>query len=534
MSSEKSMTFGDAIDLSHHLSTLSRNRVPSPLKELQKYWGRPGIISLAGGLPSPEYFPFDAVKADGLFSSTFPATTAPQAKSTFSWLWDIFSASKVATTPITIPKFPEHSNDINLATYLQYSTAEGQPHLLKIVNELTTKVYKPAYANFQTMLHAGNTDGWLKAVNTLCNDGEGVLTDEWTYPSAIASMKPYGVNPVPVAMDGQGMSSIALREVLSSWDEKARRMPRPHVMYIVPVGQNPTGATMLSARKKEIYDICVEYDIIIVEDDPYYFMQEGPYVAPSRRTPCGTGRELGDEEYINSLAPSFLRFDYQGRVVRLDTFSKTIAPGCRLGWYTCNPLFAERLLRQAETSTQAPCGFGQSIVASLLIDWQYSGYLRWLKGLGSQYRLRRDFFIDCLASKFHLEFGSSVCNRFTGSLTYVAYSKLSRHGEKFVKKPLFSFMPPSSGMFVWLRFDFEGHPKVEELGPETLEKKLWIAMAEGGLLIGAGSIFAANPTDKTDGTVGHFRISFSNTEFDALKKAVDIMAQVLDKFYQDL
>jgi len=77
-------------------------------------------------------------------------------------------------------------------------------------------------------------------------------------------------------------------------------------------------------------------------------------------------------------------FDYQGRVIRLDTFSKvtgricvltfgwlertfyqTIAPGSRLGFFTCNGVFAERLERQGETSTQAPCGFGQvSIVAS--------------------------------------------------------------------------------------------------------------------------------------------------------------------------
>lgn len=53
------------------------------------------------------------------------------------------------------------------------------------------------------------------------------------------------------------------------------------------------------------------------------------------------------------------RVDTQGRVIRLDTFSKTIAPGVRLGWFTCNPMFAERLERQGEVSTQAPCGVGQ-------------------------------------------------------------------------------------------------------------------------------------------------------------------------------
>ena len=53
-------------------------------------------------------------------------------------------------------------------------------------NEFTSKVYKPGYKNFATLVHAGNTDGWGKAVTTLCNPGEGVLTEEWTYPSAMA------------------------------------------------------------------------------------------------------------------------------------------------------------------------------------------------------------------------------------------------------------------------------------------------------------------------------------------------------------
>lgn len=83
---------------------------------------------------------------------------------------------------------------------------------------------------------------------------------------------------------------------------------------------------MQMQRKKEIYDICVEFgasnpiirqrfpheehdkkpDIIIVEDDPYYFLQEGPYILPYRRALVPEGSEPSDEEYLRSLAPSFL------------------------------------------------------------------------------------------------------------------------------------------------------------------------------------------------------------------------------------
>jgi aromatic amino acid aminotransferase I / 2-aminoadipate transaminase len=103
-------------------------------------------------------------------------------------------------------------------------------------------------------------------------------------------------------------------------------------------------------------------DVIIVEDDPYFFLQQDAYVPRSARkgaTSASLFKDDDEQAFIDSLAPSFVKFDYEGRVVRCDSFSKTIAPGSRLGWFTCNEVFAERFERQSETSTQAPCGFGQ-------------------------------------------------------------------------------------------------------------------------------------------------------------------------------
>lgn len=179
------------------------------------------------GLPHPSYFPFDKIKVDALTSDTFSIDAHETgSKGTLSWIWSLLSNSKDNIMPISIPKYPENPEDVNLAAALQYGLAKGLPQLQTIVHEFSMTVYKPAYANFATTLHDGNTDGWNKAVMTLCNPGEGILTSEWTYPSAIASMKPHNVNPVPVGMDGEGMSSVSLREVLSNWDEETRGMPR--------------------------------------------------------------------------------------------------------------------------------------------------------------------------------------------------------------------------------------------------------------------------------------------------------------------
>ena len=132
---------------------------------------------------------------------------------------------------------------------------------------------------------------------------------------------------------------------------------------------------------------------------------------------------------------------------------QTVAPGSRLGWFTCNPIFAERLLRQGETSTQAPCGFGQALVSQLLITWTPDGYIRWLRGLGQQYTDRRDHFIDLLNAKFHIRNSTSEHSFWNGCTVYDAYPKTGGVGEKygsFGKAKYFSFTAPAAGMFIWV------------------------------------------------------------------------------------
>lgn len=95
--------------------------------------------------------------------------------------------------------------------------------------------------------------------------------------------------------------------------------------------------------------------------------------------------------------PSFLQLDYQGRVIRLETFSKTLAPGSRLGFSITNPIFTERLLRAAEVEVQAPNGWSQVIITGLMQTWGIRGYLTWLANLRDEYQLRRDEMVSASA-----------------------------------------------------------------------------------------------------------------------------------------
>lgn len=250
-----------AIDLSHHLSELSKKRQTSPLKGLAKYFGRPGLISLAGGATT--FIPSDLLRMAEMFARhaqrgllpvrehwrrryaimwkllelnlmTCPAALIPESfavkadeqESSVSWFWKLFGKPKERTNPITVPKFPTKPDEINLAVALQYGMSTGLPQLQKFIDEFIAKVYQPAYSNCESLVQTGNTDGWSRAMQTLCNPGEMILTEDWTYPSALASARPFGIEPVPVPMDKEGMKSDELRKVLAEWDEKARGAKR--------------------------------------------------------------------------------------------------------------------------------------------------------------------------------------------------------------------------------------------------------------------------------------------------------------------
>ncbi|KAL4247015.1 Class-I pyridoxal-phosphate-dependent aminotransferase-like protein [Abortiporus biennis] len=524
-----------AIDLSHHLSDLSRAREVSPLKGLARYFGKPGVISLSGGMPSADYFPYDNVSANILAPDSFALDSN---SSSVSWFWRLFGSS-TKTQPITVPKYPTKPDQVNLATSLQYGTSKGLPQLVDFIKEFVEDVFQPAYSDATVLLQTGNTDAWSRTVLTLCNRGEMFLTEEWTYPSAIASSHPYGISPASVKMDGEGMRSDDLRQVLASWNEEERGAKRPHLLYTVPIGQNPSGATMGLQRKKEIYDICVEYDIIIVEDDPYYFLQEGPYHLKFERE-ARSSSTTDTESFFANLAPSYLRIDYQGRVIRLDTFSKTIAPGSRLGWFTCSPLIAERFERHGETTAQAPCGFGQALITQLLITWGQKNWARWLHGLAVEYTHRRNFLIDSLAEEFHIRKSIGTQDVWNGLEVYDAYLKPIQNtsgdiSEKFdIGTKMFSFVPPTSGMFVWIQLHFDNFPSLKDDDDDkTYEMKLWEALAEEGLLIAPGWFFSAHVDQAPPKKVGNFRIAFSFGDEETMKKSTAIIGKVFREFFKD-
>ena len=265
-------------------------------------------------------------------------------------------------------------------------------------------------------------------------------------------------------------------------------------------------------RRKRIYALCQKYDILIVEDDPYYFLQMQDYGSKS-------AYPTSESEFLDSLIPSYLRIDVDGRVLRCDSFSKVIAPGSRAGWITASPIFIERLTRHAEVGTQATSGWTQSFIAKLLVDeWKMKGWIEWLKGLGFEYTKRRDYIVGAMNKEFEIEAADQVEE---GS--YVVVSQ---------RKSLISFVPPMAGMFLWIRVALEFHPRYDGSNSVELMDELWkrIAVTED-LLIAPGKMFAAGDKQR-DEAAKYFRVAFSVGEKEDVDEMVKRFARAIRWFFK--
>ena len=115
------------------------------------------------GLPSPSYFPFASLKAEALAKDFFPLASPSSIRSTsspsLSWLWRLLGSDD-NMTQIEVPKAPTpNDGGLNLSTALQYGPATGIAPLQRFIKEFTGKVYQPAYSDWKTLVHTGNTDG---------------------------------------------------------------------------------------------------------------------------------------------------------------------------------------------------------------------------------------------------------------------------------------------------------------------------------------------------------------------------------------
>lgn len=198
---------------------------------------------------------------------------------------------------------------------------------------------------------------------------------------------------------------------------------------------------------------------------------------------------------------SYFARDVDGRVVRLDSFSKVFGPGMRLGWASASQQLIERLWRVGETTTQTPNNLAQALLASYLAEpeqitaaagsssppanqggWGLSGWLRWLHALRLSYEAKRDTFLDA----FH----------------------------EHVPQDLVSTVPARGGMFQWLQVDLEKHPRFNGDNTRELIDELAESLMDAGVLVMPARLFVieSKPGERNDLTLAAFRATFAGSE----------------------
>ncbi|KAI1170307.1 pyridoxal phosphate-dependent transferase [Nemania sp. FL0916] len=553
-------------DMSHHFSDVSMAREPNALKKFYRFFAIPGIGNFAGGLPNAQFFPFDTLEAQSAHPTRWtPTPNRPGADDPSSVTAPAKASTRGAktTSHVVVPhedSTADLTKKIDLTTALQYGQASGYPPLLSFVRQFTRECLHPNVpyqGGPETALTVGSTDGYSKVLELFTNvwvegkndirERPGLLIEVFAYPSILSQSKPRGVQICPVEIDEEGMAPYGpggLEDVLANWDDAKGK--RPHLLYIVSMGDNPTSGVVSLQRRRELYKICSKYDVIIVEDEPYWYLQYPSAEleeAKARNKPipefkiANTLPKKSGHSFLDSLAPSFLNVDVDGRVVRLDTFSKTVAPGCRLGWVTASPQICDQIVRISETGTQQPSGFVQSLIAENIMGpqpeasaaftsrsrkdqisfngWKTEGWVRWLAGLRGEYERRMN----------------EMCHLLEEHAYQLKQSTPVRESDSdwgvITKTKLYDFDWPRGGMFLWLRIYFEQHPMFGALGSGgtlidgmALSAALMMFLTHKPhlVLVSPGTMFSVTPEIAARRGWQYYRVCFA-AETDEMNRA---------------
>lgn len=342
--------------------------------------------------------------------------------------------------------------------------ASGHKDLLAWAKGIVDKYHltPDAWQSRDLVATSGNTDGISKCIHLLTEPGDTILVDEFTYPGIMGVALPHSRNVEPVAMDAGGMSPKAASAAVGC---AAAAGSRARLMYLTPHGQNPTGINQSPERKAALYAVARQHGLVIVEDDPYYFLNfsgldfQGDLSPGSM--PGGTG-----------LPPSYLSMDEDGRVVRLDSVSKFIAPGLRLGWATGPKALMEKWRVFSEVTTWSISGPMQHSFLKMVADWTDESFQQHLQVLQSTYATKCSYVLAAMDK--HL-------------------------------KDLCTWQPPAGGMFIWLRF----------LGTDDSEAIADELITTHGIAVVPGAAFTPAAALGQPSKSAHVRVSF--TQIDAAK-----------------
>lgn len=250
---------------------------------------------------------------------------------------------------------------------MQYGAAKGVTALRKLIQK-HVKDKEDVDAGLENVLVTTGSEQVLDLVGKAFVDpGDTVLVEQPTYLCALDVFKTYGANFAGVEMDEQGMKMDALEEALKS-------RPNTKLIYTVPNFQNPTGRTMALERRKQLAELAAKYDVYVLEDNPY-----------------------GEIRFAGQHVPAVKSFDQTGHVFYMSTFSKTLAPGFRLGWLVADEDVVNKLTVLKQSADLHTDNLAQYAVVEFLQNNDLDAHVKEISDL---YGKRKQLMVDGIKKYF--------------------------------------------------------------------------------------------------------------------------------------
>jgi 2-aminoadipate transaminase len=297
----------------------------SAVRDLFAAAARPGVISLSGGMPDVRRVPHEMVQRA---------------------LRDALA----------------HDG----AMALQYGASDGRYALRSTIVGLMTES-GARLTEDDIIVTAGAQQGLDLLAKIFLDPGDTIVCEGPTYVGALQAFSAYQPRIECVPLDEHGMRTDALEETLRRVGPRGAKF-----IYTIPNFQNPAGVTMSKERRRRLLELAREYDVPVIEDDPYGRLRfDGGHILPLR-----------------ALDPD---------VIYLGTFSKIFAPGLRLGWMAAPRPILARVLLAKQAADLCGSAFGQSIAEHYM---KGTAWRRVLADLTHAYAERRDAMLAALAEHF--------------------------------------------------------------------------------------------------------------------------------------
>jgi len=252
---------------------------------------------------------------------------------------------------------------------LQYGSGQGHPKLREQICDVMALEGVRAHPD-DVIVTTGSQQALDLISRIFIDPGDVVLVEAPSYVGALGTFSQYEAQVVHVAMDNDGLIPQALREAIVTTRAAGRKIK---FLYLIPNYQNPAGVLLSPDRRTEILEICRSESIFVVEDNPYGL--------------------LG----FDRPSPNAMRAEDSENVIYLGSFSKTIAPGFRIGWALVPQSLKEKLVIAAESSILCPSNFTQLAISSYLSDQPWRDQIASFTQL---YKLRRDTMLESLDKHF--------------------------------------------------------------------------------------------------------------------------------------